>query len=115
MNDLVHTDVMCLGKCIRNKLFGKTNADLERVGAGLGEDAVVEAATAAETAAIFVEGEAGADEGVDFLKRDFGRIVMGFEDPEGTGVEVAAGMEAEMVAADFRIDPFQIGAGEDDG
>ena len=56
MNDLVHMDVMCLRKCIRNNLLGKTDADFECVGAGLGEEAIIEPTPATEAAALFIEG-----------------------------------------------------------
>ena len=105
MNDLVHMDVMCLGKCIRNKLLGKTDADLERVWAGLGEDAVVESAPATEATAGFIEGEAGTDEGVDLLEGNFGGAGGGFEQVEGAGLEILARVEGEVVAGNFRIDP----------
>ena len=48
------------------------DADLKRIGAGLGEQAVVESAAAAKASAVFVEGEAGADKGIDLMDRDFG-------------------------------------------
>ena len=114
MNDLVHRDVMCLGKCIRNKLLGKTDADLDCVGAGLGEQAVVEPATSAEASAGFVEGKAGTNKGVDLLEGNFGRVGGGFEQIKGAGAEIVAGVESEVVADDFRIDPGEVGAGEDD-
>ena len=114
MNDLVHRDVMCLGKCIRNKLLGKTDADLERVWAGLGEESVIESATATEATAGFIEGKAGTDKGVDLLEGNFGGTGGGFEQIEWAGAEIVAGVEGEVVADDFRIDPCQVGAGADD-
>ena len=113
MNDLVHREVMCLGKCIRNKLLGKTDADFERVWAGLGEESVIEPATATEATAGFVEGKAGTDKGVDLLEGNFGGTCGGFEQVEGAGAEIVAGVEGEVVAGNFRIDPCQVGAGAD--
>ena len=114
MNDLVHRDVMCLGICIRNKLLGKTDADLERVWAGLGEQSVIESATATEATAGFIKGKAGTDKGVELLEGNFGGTRSGFEQVEGAGLEILAGVEGEVVADDFRIDPCEVGAGDDD-
>ena len=106
---------MRLGKRVRDPLKGKADADLERIGAGLGEEAVVEAAAAAEAAAAGVEGEAGAEEGIDFLNRDLGAVGGGFEDAVASGQKVGASVEGEVVADDSRIDPDEIRAGEDGG
>ena len=114
MNDLVHMDVMCLGKCIRNKLLGKTDADFECVGAGLGEESVIESATATEATALFIEGKAGTNKGVDLLEGNFGGTRGGFEQVEGAGAEIVAGVEGEVVAGNFRIDPCEVGADADD-
>lgn len=96
---------MGFGECVRDELKIEANADLERAGAGLGEEPVIESTTAAEASAACVEGEAGTDEGVDFLEGDFRGFVVRFEDAERSGAVVVAGVESEVVAADFRIDP----------
>jgi hypothetical protein len=112
---LIHRDIMRLRKRVRDHLKGKADADFKGIGAGLGEEAVVESAAATEAAAAGVEGEAGAEEGVDFLNRNLGAGGGGFEDAVASGTEIAAGVEGEVVADDSRIDPGEVGAGEDGG
>jgi hypothetical protein len=73
----------------------------------LREQPVVKSAAAAEAVAARVEGEAGTNESVDLVERDFRRAIGRFEDAVGTGVELIAGVEGEVVADDFRIDPPQ--------
>ncbi len=91
----------------------KADADFQRAGAGAGEDAVVESAAAAEAPAAGIKGKTGADEGIDFVKRDFDRTGRGFEDIEWAGEMVTADVEGEFGTADFRIDPSKLGMGED--
>lgn len=96
---------MWLAEGVRNPLAGKANPDFERVRAGLGEDAIVKTAPAPEAAAAGIEGESGADEGVDFPQRNFRRFGRGLEEIEGTGNEISTVVEGEVVAADLGIEP----------
>ena len=81
----IHRDVVGLGKGVGNDLKFETDTDFEGVRAGLGEQAVVETAAAPEAAAVEVEGEAGAEKGIDFLNGDFMSIGGGFENAERSG------------------------------
>jgi hypothetical protein len=108
-NHDVHDHIVRLGEGVGDDLKWETDADFEGVGSGLGEQAVVESAAAAEAVAASVEGEAGADKGVDLMERGFRRVCGGLEDGVGTGMEAVARMEGEVVAVDFRIDPVQLG------
>jgi hypothetical protein len=108
-NHLVHDHVVRFREGVGDDLEWETDADFESVGAGLGEQAVVKPAATAEAVAAAVEGEAGADESVDFVERHFRRSVSRFEDAVGPGLESVAWMKGEVVAVDFRIDPVQLG------
>lgn len=84
---MIHDHIVWLGKRVGDDLKWETNADLECFRAGSGEQAVVESATAAEAVARMVEGEARADEGVDFAERDFRRAIHRLKNAKGTGLE----------------------------
>ena len=85
MKHRIHRDVVGLGKGVGDDLGIEADAGREGVRAGLGEQAVVETAAAAEAAAIQVEGEAGAEKGIDFEDRNLWSIGGGFENTEGSG------------------------------
>ena len=85
MKHRIHRDVVGLREGVGDDLEIEADAGLEGVRAGLGEQAVVETAAAAEAAAIQVESEAGAEKGIDFLDWDFMSIGGGFENAEGSG------------------------------
>jgi len=74
----------------------------------LGKQAVVEPAAAAKASAAGIEGDARAEERVDFQRGDFCKRRNGFENAEGSGREldrrIRHGMKREMIACDFRID-----------
>jgi len=97
------------GEGVGYALEGETDADFQRIGAGLGEQAVVKPAAAAEAVVVIVEGEAGTDKGVDFAQRDFRGTGGGFENAEGAGNQVVTGMKTEVVADDFREQPGEPG------
>lgn len=50
-NDSVHGDVVGFGKSVRHLLAGEADADFLGIGAGLGEDAIVETFAAAKATA----------------------------------------------------------------
>jgi len=103
-DDRVHVDVVWLGKRIRNELFREADADFQSVRPGLFEDPVVISLAAAEPSAVVVEGESGADEGVDRGGWDFREGGEGFEDGEISGKEIGGGildlMEFQVVSFD---------------
>jgi len=70
-NDGVHGDVVSFGEGVLDKLKRVADADLEGVGAGICQDAVVETATTAKATTVPIKCEAWTEEGVDFLNRDF--------------------------------------------
>lgn len=70
-NHRVHFHVVRLGERVGDDLKRETNADFESIGTGLGKQAVIESATTTEAVSVVIEGKAGADEGVDFVERDF--------------------------------------------
>ena len=76
---------MRLRKGVGDDLGIEADAGLEGVRAGLGEHPVIETAAAAEAAAGPVEGEAGAEKGIDFLDGDLMSIGGGFENAERSG------------------------------
>jgi hypothetical protein len=106
---VIHDHIVWLGKRVGDDLKWETNADFEGVRAGLGEKAVVKSPTTTQPVASAIESEARADEGVDFAERDFRRTLHRLKDAKGSGVERVPGMESEVVASHFRIDPPQMG------
>ena len=62
----VHLDIVGLGKRVGDKLEFLANPEPKRVGTGLGEEAIVKSAAAAEATATVVECEAWTEEYVDF-------------------------------------------------
>ncbi len=58
-------------KRVRHHLFFETKPDFQRIGTCFFEEPVIKSTAASETPTLFVEGEARADEGVDFAKRHF--------------------------------------------
>ena len=85
MKHRIHRDVVGLREGVGNDLEIEADTDFDGFRAGLGEQAVVETAAAPEAAAVEVEGEAGAEKGIDFLDWDFRSIGGGFENAEGSG------------------------------
>ncbi len=114
-NNSVHGDVVRFGEGVPDDLERVTDADLEGVGAGVGQRAVVVAAPASEAAAVAIKGETGAEEGVDFLKRDLRRTGWGFEDVEGPGSEKSSGVKGELSALDPGVEPADVGVANDGG
>lgn len=112
-NHFIHPDVVRLGKGVWDELEREADAELECIWAGVGEHAVVKPTTAAEATATWIEGKPGAEESIDLADRDFRRVGVGFEDAERARDEISSGMEAQVVAGDFRINPSQVGAGVD--
>lgn len=114
----MHGEIVCFGKGVRDELAGETNADSEGARSGGGEHAVVEAASAPEASARGIEGEAGAEEGVDFRCGDHGQGVDGFEDSEAAGTEFGGGIlnrvEAEGFADDLWKEPATLGMAGDE-
>lgn len=100
---------MRLGESVRDDLKWETDADFERIGAGLGEQTVIKPATTTEATAIPRKGKARTDEGINFPEWDLGRSGGGLEDAVGTRFKLIARMERQMVADDFWIDPVQVG------
>ena len=85
MKHRIHRDVVGLREGVGNHLEIEADAGLEGVRAGLGEHPVIETAAAPEATTGPVEGEAGAEKGIDFLDGDFRSIGGGFENAERSG------------------------------
>ena len=85
MKHRIHLDVVGLRKGVGNDLEIEADTDFDGFRVGLGEQAVVETAAAAEAATVEVEGEAGAEEGIDFVDRNLWSIGGGFENAERSG------------------------------
>ena len=58
-------DIVRFRAGVRNDLIGIADADFQGIGSCVGEHAVVVAFAATESAAVWVEGEAWAEKGVD--------------------------------------------------
>ena len=85
MKHRVHRDVVGLREGVGDDLGIEADAGLEGVRAGLGEHPVIETAAAPEATAVEIEGEAGAEKGIDFLDWDLRGIGGRFENAEGSG------------------------------
>ena len=85
MKHRIHRDVVGLREGVGNDLEIEADTDFDGFRAGLGEQAVVETAAAAEATTGPVEGEAGAEEGIDFVDRNLWSIGGGFENAERSG------------------------------
>lgn len=85
------------------------HADSARTGPCPGKCPIVKSTPATESSAAAVEGEPGAEEGVDVAEGDLLQAVGGFAHAEGPGDEFAGGladgMEAEFLARDARKQP----------
>lgn len=96
-----------------DELLGETDTGFEGVGAGGFEDAVVESATATEAATGLIEGEAGAEEGVDFRRGNDWQCVNRFADSEHAfdefGEEIANFVKDEGFAFDAGKNPAAVG------
>ena len=105
----IHRHVVGFWKCVIDQLPGEADADFEGVGAGGGEQAVVEPSAAAEASAARVEGEAGAQERVDVFDGGLWQVGGRFADAERAKVElfrrIGHDAEYQVVAVDLRIDP----------
>lgn len=109
----IHVDVVRFGEDGGDHLERVADADLEGIRTGVFQHAVVETLAASEAAAFCIEGEAGADEGVDTFHGHLRGTFRGFKDAEGAGDEVVAFVKGKIMADDFRIDPVEILPGED--
>ena len=85
MKHRIHRDVVGLREGVGDDLGIEADAGLEGVRAGLGEHPVIETAAAPEATAVEIEGEAGAEKGIDFVDRNLRSIGGGFENAEGSG------------------------------
>lgn len=90
--------------------MGEADSDFEGIGSGLSEYSIIKSAAATEPSAAGIEGETGANEGVDLGNGDGGGVGDGFEDPECAGEELAAEVKAELAGVDFREEPAYVGA-----
>jgi hypothetical protein len=93
-------------------LSGKTDANFQGVRASPGEHSVVKPASTAEAAAVFIEGEARAEERVDGGDGDLSEGGSGFLDVECPRDELGRGgghdVKREMIADNARIEPGAI-------
>ena len=109
---------MGFGEGVGDDLVRETNADSSGVRSCSGEDSVIESTAAAEATAAGIEGETGAEEGVDLSDLDFGQGGGGFTDSEGARNEIVCGIDdgvkSESVAIDPRIDPAVVGMAGDE-
>lgn len=114
----IHGDIVGLGKCVRHSLAGEADADFLGIGAGLGEDTIIESIATTEAPAIRIEGETGAEKGVDLDFRDERMGWRTFHDSKAAGSELGSGIsdrvESERVAVDARVSPSDFGMAGDE-
>ena len=114
-NDGVHRDVVSFGKGVIDELKRVADANLEGVGTGVGQHAVVEASASAKATAVSIKCEAWAEECVDFPEWDFRRVRMRLKDVKSTGAEKFTGVEGEVAIHDFREKPADPWVPTDEG
>ena len=101
---------MRLRKRVGDELKREANPEFVAAGSGAGEHPIVESTTAAEATAIPVEGEAGAQEGINLTDRSFWRGGRRFADAKRPDRPIERVVERQAFTRDFRENPAEIRA-----
>ena len=102
-------DVVSFRKRVGHDLTVETNTDFFGIRTGVGQHPVIESTAAAESTPANIEGETGAEKGVDLVDRNFRKGGGWLADAEGSGDQLERRIlhcvKPEVIRIDARINP----------